>query len=344
LDLDLLHYEGISKDTETLRLPHPEILNRAFVLDPLKDLAPRLRIGGNYAPLLRAARKHPGHSPVFMGILNFTPDSFSDGGRHFRVEDVENYLETVDKHVGIVDIGAESTRPGAKPLSAEDEWVRLKPVLELWRNRYKGRLLRPRLSLDTRHAEVAGRGLEYGVDVLNDVSGFADPGYLEVLRESGCDYVLMHSLSVPADKDKTLPQGVSPPDEVHRWLKGKLGELEHQGIDPGRVILDPGIGFGKTSRQSLELLRNFQKFWDLDCRLLIGHSRKSFFNHILPGPAEERDFESLGASVKLGLAGVDILRVHHPLAHVRAWKAAAALRPDSTRYKYAESSGKNPGL
>ncbi len=330
IDIDIIWFEGVAQTDEKLFLPHRESMKRAFVLDPLKDLRPRLKLYENSPSVLQLARTHPQHSPVFMAILNITPDSFSDGGDFDRLENIENYLDDVDKYVGILDIGAESTRPGAKPLTWQEEWTRLKPVLELLTHRYQNHGLRPKLSVDTRHTEVAVRALEYKVDIINDVSGLADEGMKELLKKSECDYVLMHSLSIPADKNITLPEGTRASDVLHTWFQERLRELELLGIDLNRIIIDPGIGFGKTADQSLELLANFKKFWDLETRILIGHSRKSFLNKISSPNFKERDFESVGLSVKLGLEGADILRVHNPLAHAKAWAAIGLLQNKSS--------------
>jgi dihydropteroate synthase len=157
--------------------------------------------------------------------------------------------------------------------------------------------------------------------MINDVSGFTDPGLLPVLLESSCQYVLMHSLSVPADRARTLPEDTDPVAAVKEWAVRRIELLQNSGLDPARVIFDPGIGFGKTAEQSLTLLRRMEEFLDLPVRLLIGHSRKSFMEAWGSRPASERDPESVGASLALAARGADILRVHAPHIHARAWRA-----------------------
>jgi dihydropteroate synthase len=196
-------------------------------------------------------------------------------------------------------------------------------MLRFLRERLKGRVFRPLVSVDTRRASTARRALAEGADWINDVSGLADPSMLGILRESQCGYVLMHSLSVPASGKISLPAGTDPVAEIKAWALGKIKELTAAGIDLDRVLFDPGIGFGKTAGQSLELLRRAREFHELPGRLLVGHSRKSFLRLWAgPGPAAaELDIESVALSLRLAASGVDILRVHEPKLHIRARRA-----------------------
>lgn len=290
LDLDLLLFGNSVVREPELVVPHPEMLNRSFVLDPLKDLIP---------DFLKKARELKGHSPWTMAILNLTPDSFSDGGGS------QNFEQMVASGVQAIDIGAESTRPGAAPVSVDEEWRRLEPTLE--KVRALPSHFKPYISLDTRHAEVAARALNYGVDCINDVGGLSDPAMLTLLRESSCDYVLMHSLTVPADPHITLPSNCDPVNELKNWLSEKLELVRSRGIDLNRIIFDPGIGFGKTAAQSLAILERMNEFTDFPVRLLVGHSRKSFMKAL---GVEDRDSATLEISRQLARRGVNILRVH----------------------------------
>jgi 2-amino-4-hydroxy-6-hydroxymethyldihydropteridine diphosphokinase/dihydropteroate synthase len=311
IDIDILFCEDFTFKSTALTIPHPELFNRSFVLDPLKDLDFKF---------CRSARRLPQHSPVWMGILNVTPDSFSDGGKYFTIERIGNYLEEVEDHVGILDVGAESTRPGASVLSGQQEWERLENVLKFLNARYSDKLLRPKISVDTRHPKVAAAALELKVDIINDVSGLADPEMISILQNSDCQYVLMHSLTIPADPKINLPHTEQACFAVKNWFEEKINLFEKNKISLDRIILDPGIGFNKDSLQSLDILRNTEVFMDLPCRFLIGHSRKSFIKDFSDKPAEDRDLESIGVSLNMIRRGVDILRVHNPMAHIRAFR------------------------
>lgn len=242
-----------------------------------------------------------------VGIINVTPDSFSDGGEY---RDAAAALRAIDAQIkegaAVIDIGAESTRPGAIPVTPEEEWTRLAPVLEKLPQGV-------RYSMDTRHAETAKRALECGMHWINDVSGFADPAMVNAVRDTDCKLVVMHSLSVPANKNDVLPEGADPVECVLAWAQSRLASLEAGGIARWRLIFDPGIGFGKTAAQSLALLRGVTCFKMLGVPLLIGHSRKSF----LAESALSRDEATLELSRELVRQGVDYLRVHDVAAHVR---------------------------
>jgi dihydropteroate synthase len=162
--------------------------------------------------------------------------------------------------------------------------------------------------------------LEHGVDCINDVSGLADPGMLDVLQASSCDYVLMHSLRVPADPHLTLPADCDPVFDLKSWLSSKLALIEANGIDLSRIIFDPGIGFGKTAAQSISILRRMDEFADIPVRLMVGHSRKSFLNSVGEMDIKRRDAATLMISLDLASKGVDILRVHDVDNHLSAFK------------------------
>ncbi len=322
IDLDILLWGRETFATDKLRVPHPGITERAFVLTPLAALAPRLTIPGlGPRTVLEHARAGGHHLPLWMGIVNLTPDSFSDGGE--LADDA-----SVDAHVAAlfaagaeyIDIGAESTRPGATPLTADQEWARLAPTLERLLSRYRGAALRPRISIDTYHLGTARRALELGVDVINDVSGLTHPAMVELASSGSADWVAMHNLGVPADKNRVLPADQDPTDGVERWLEQRLVEWHRAGLDLNRIVFDPGVGFGKNALQSLRLLRNVQRFHRYGVRLLVGHSRKSFMHHVAATERADRDQFTVGASLQLCARGVDILRVHNVAAHAAAYR------------------------
>lgn len=329
IDIDLLLYGRETLTTERLRVPHPGVTERAFVLTPLAALEPRLTIPGRGArTVLEHARAGGHHLPLWMGIVNLTPDSFSDGGELVDDAAVEaRVAKLVGDGAEIIDLGAESTRPGAAPLTVDEEWARLEPALGRLVDRYRSSLLRPRLSVDTYHVETARRALALGADIVNDVSGLTAPAMIGLAATSGAEFVAMHNLGVPADKARTLPADQDPTAAVERWLEERLREWERAGIDAGRVVFDPGVGFGKNALQSLRVLRNVKRLQRFGLRLLVGHSRKSFMHHVATTERLDRDLFTVGASLQLAAAGVDILRVHNVAAHTGAYRGWAHVEP-----------------
>jgi 2-amino-4-hydroxy-6-hydroxymethyldihydropteridine diphosphokinase/dihydropteroate synthase len=321
LDIDILLYGNAQLQHQGLIIPHKEIKKRAFVLDPLKDLNPSMCLPGETESLLNLARRQPQHAPVWMTIANLTPDSFSDSEPvRSEGDQDQRFQRLVENNIGIIDIGGESTRPGATPLTPEQEWNRVGPALRHLREKFKGRSLRPLLSLDTYHFESALRAIELGVDIVNDVSGLADLRFVDLIKSSHCSYVLMHSLSVPANPNQVLPPSLDVMAELESWFRKKIQLLVSQGIKKDQIILDPGLGFGKSPLQSQIILQNVERLFSLNHRILIGHSRKSYMKSYAPRVPDERDPESLGASLALIDKGIDILRVHNPWLHMRAFQ------------------------
>lgn len=312
IDLDLLIFGDESFESDNLVIPHPEIQNRSFVLDPLRDLASTHLISSATPPVSVLARQLKSHRPLIMGVINCTPDSFSDGGENNEVESIAAKIQKMDElNIPLIDLGAESTRPQAQLVSAQEEWSRLEPALQEVQNNVQGRLFRLWLSLDTYKPEIAERALASGaVQIINDVNGLADPKMLGLVQESGCDFVFMHSLTVPANPEVCLPAHVDPVAELKSWLKNKLNLFESQRINLDRAIFDPGIGFGKTAFQSITLLRRMEEFKEFPIRILVGHSRKSFMKVWNIRDPKKRDGATLGVSLALQNKGVDILRVH----------------------------------
>ncbi len=240
-----------------------------------------------------------GERTYIMGILNVTPDSFSDGGRYDDPgRAAERALEMEREGADILDIGAQSTRPGFTPVSAEEEWARLAPVLERLRSR-----LRIPISVDTFYPEVARRALYAGAEIINDVDGMENPDMLTVLRGSGCGYVVMHSQS------DGYPFGVA--EGVRRFLAGRVLRALEAGVDRGRICIDPGIGFGKTHEENLELIRDLKEVQIMGCALLVGASRKRVIALSCGDPpVEKRLYGTIAAHSIAIFNGADIVRVH----------------------------------
>lgn len=233
-----------------------------------------------------------------VAIINITPDSFSDGRKNATTED---YLALIDQAVKegaiILDIGAESTRPGATLLTQEEEWKRLKPILQNIKSKAT-------LSIDTRHPKTFRQALEYGAQWFNDVSGLQNPESIKLAAETKCDVVLMHSLTVPADPKITFPENADVVKEVIEWAEKRIAQLK---LPKEKIIFDPGIGFGKTAAQSWQLIEYITQFKKLGTRIMVGHSRKSF----LGVPMEQRDELTAKITRELAQAGVDYVRVHN---------------------------------
>lgn len=329
IDLDLLVFGNAQFSEPDLQIPHPEMSHRRFVLDPLKHLAPTLTPPGWKQTVLARSRELKDSHPLWMGILNLTPDSFSDGGELLNESLLEKKISFwLENDISILDLGAESTRPGATAITQTEEERRLSPALKILKNKLAlGSVtniespFRPWISVDTRSPITGAKALEFGVDILNDVSGLTDSAWFPLLKASTCQYVLMHSLSVPANPNQVLREDQDSVDQVKSWAQLKLQELTTHGISLDRVIFDPGVGFGKTPGQSLILLQRMNEFLDLPVRLMIGASRKSFMSLWSQGRPQERDSFSLGVSVQLAQRGCDILRVHEAIQHKQAFRA-----------------------
>lgn len=251
--------------------------------------------------------------PRVMGILNVTPDSFSDGGRWLDPgAAVARGLEMLAEGADLLDLGAESTRPGggvygggAQTVEPAEEWQRLAPVLDSLRRQTDAPL-----SVDTRKGEVARRALDAGADLINDVGALADPEVGRAAAAAGCPLVLMHSRGDLA----TMQRGIRFDDllaEVRAELAEALERARALGVDPDQVVLDPGLGFGKTPEQNLLLLRRLDALAGLGRPLLVGASRKSFLGHFAGGvPPERRLPGSLAAAAWAAAGGAALLRVH----------------------------------
>jgi dihydropteroate synthase len=240
-----------------------------------------------------------------MGILNVTPDSFSDGGRFANVAGaVERGVAMVEEGADIIDLGGESTRPGAAPVPEEVELARVIPVIEALRGQ-TGALL----SVDTRRTATARAALAVGADILNDISALAAPGMAELAAESGAGVVLMHMQGSP-ETMQTAPRYRDPVGEVQTFLADRMAFALARGVAPEQLCLDPGIGFGKTDEHNLALLRAIPELAQAQRPLLIGASRKSFIGRLLGRDCADRLAGSLAVAVFCALRGAQVLRVH----------------------------------
>ncbi|HWH05754.1 MAG TPA: dihydropteroate synthase [Gaiellaceae bacterium] len=241
-----------------------------------------------------------------MGILNVTPDSFSDGGRYFERDDaVARGLEMLEAGARIVDVGGESTRPGAEPVSQDEERSRVVPVIAGIRERRNDAVL----SIDTMKADVAAAALEAGATFVNDVSAGRDPRMFKVVAEHGASICLMHMRGEPRTMQENPTYG-DVVEEVRDELLRRAEAAVRAGVDPARIVIDPGIGFGKTREHNLRLLRRIDAFVQTGLPVLVGASRKSFIGLTLDVPVDERLEGSLGVAAWCAIAGVWAVRVH----------------------------------
>jgi dihydropteroate synthase len=247
-------------------------------------------------------------NPILMGVLNVTPDSFSDGGKYnttFRA--LDHVKSMIDFGAHIIDVGGESTRPGAKSVSEQDEITRVSETIQLIKKKYPNQLI----SLDTRKSKVMQHGLSIGVDMLNDVSALDfDPQSYQVVKDSGKPIVLNHSQGIPEDMQNN-PTYENVLLDIFDYFKNKIKFLKDNGIKDEQIIIDPGIGFGKTLEHNLEIISKISLFHSLGYPIMVGPSRKSFIGKIM---GEKDNPQRLGGTIASVLysylQGIQLFRVH----------------------------------
>ena len=266
---------------------------------------------------------HLGRTALVMGILNVTPDSFSDAGCYFKQDDaVEKALLMAEQGAHIIDVGGESTRPGAVPVSAEEEVERVVPVIRA----VSSKISLP-VSVDTSKAAVAEAAIEAGAQIINDVSGLQrDLDIIGVLKRSHAGCILMHMRGTP----RTMQQCTNYEDllsDICTFFRNTMEAAEKNGISRDHFILDPGIGFAKTAEQNLELIAHLREFRKLNRPILAGPSRKSFIGRLIPGSdSSSRVWGTAGAVACCVFCGADIVRVHDVAEMQQVVTVAAAIR------------------
>ena len=246
-------------------------------------------------------------TPGIMGILNITPDSFSDGGAYYSksTKAIQTAIKMVKMGADIIDIGAESTRPGARLIKPEIEIKRLRPILKGLKRK------NIRISVDTRNSLTMKFALDEGVQIINDVSALNhDSNSINVIRSSRCFIILMHMQGNPKNMQKN-PRYKFAPRDVYNYLKKQITKCEKNKINKNRIIIDPGIGFGKTSKHNIQILQNLKIFHKLGCNILIGLSRKRFISDLSKKEKPIGRISGTIAANQFALdQGVDIIRVH----------------------------------
>jgi dihydropteroate synthase len=255
-----------------------------------------------------------GTRPVVMGILNVTPDSFSDGRRFIAADAALSHATQMwEEGADIVDIGGESTRPGALPVTEAEELARIQFILAELGNREMP------ISIDTYKANIAVRALDLGAVVVNDVWGLQkDPAMADTVAAAGAAVVIMHNR---AEKDSTIDIIA----DIRRFFTHSLTLADKAGIPRTRIVLDPGIAFGKTARQNVEVIVRLRELMDFDCPILIGVSRKAFLGSLIEGAIESTPFGTIAASLAACAAGASLFRVHDVAEHVAALKVFHAV-------------------
>ena len=256
-----------------------------------------------------------------MGILNVTPDSFYDGGKHFDLVDTKKRVDYMIKEgAEIIDIGGESTRPGSKPVTVDEELDRVIPAIQYISKNYE-----IPVSVDTQKAEVAKKAIEAGACIVNDVGGLRNEDMISVVAEMNVPVIIMHMQGTPENMQKN-PQYGDVVEDIKEWLEERITAAEMAGIKRSDVIVDPGIGFGKNLKHNLEILGRLNEFKGMAGGVLLGASRKSFIGMMTGNEEGDRLTGSLSAAI-MGVTGsVDILRVHDVKETVTAVNAVSFLK------------------
>ncbi|KAF2704305.1 Dihydropteroate synthase [Pleomassaria siparia CBS 279.74] len=357
IDLDILVYGSEKVSTDRLQIPHPLMLEREFVLRPLCDIAPDFkiqvpgRVGKRMTAHLGEIKPDPKMGPVtplgrtqclprlsnqatkIMSIINVTPDSFSDGGKNYNLDEI-SLTATIKSHIAagatILDIGGQSTRPGAVQVSPQEELSRVLPAIKLIRSLPEAENIA--ISVDTYRASVAEAAIEAGADIINDISaGQMDKDMLPTIARLGCTYCMMHMRGTPETMTQMTdysPRGVI--QGLTMELRRRLFEADAAGIRRWRIILDPGIGFAKDVDQNLGIIRSLNNLrrWTRHDSLpwLVGASRKTFIGEITG--VEEPENRTFGTAAVVTAAiqgGADIVRVHDVEEMAQVVKMADAI-------------------
>ncbi|WP_353270057.1 dihydropteroate synthase [Wolbachia endosymbiont (group A) of Myopa testacea] len=329
IDLDILLWDDLTLDTPYLRIPHPELINRPFLLHLMAMLSPMAVVNKTFGTVnpnikdcfLRSFTL----SPELVGIVNITPDSFSDGGLYYDSDQAtKQALRLLLDGASIVELGAQSTRPGSLMQIPEEEYARLKPVLDSLSDYMKAGDIK--VSIDSFWPDVILNVLKhYKITWVNDQKEALDNNTLKAIASNGCSIVIMHSLSIPPHIDNIIPDDTDPIDIINNWAEKSISRLLTLGFDQSSIIIDPGVGFGKSLYQNIWLLRNIEAFQSFGCKVLVGHSRKSFISSFSTEPVFNRDLETIALSSALHNK-VDFLRVHNVRDHMRFFVAQAALQ------------------
>ena len=325
IDIDILYWKDLKINKPELIVPHPRLSDRPFALLPLLQVysnpnvyKPEWANEWLFEKPFNTVKSKKFFWPEFIGILNITDDSFSDGGE-FLSEDLLalRMQKLVADGATILDLGAESTRPGAKYITEDVEYTRLDFALNI----FKKLNIKSKISIDSYKPSVIEKCLvNHEIDFINDVNGLNNAKMIQLVKQSGKKTFVMHSVSIPADASKCIDSNADPIEYLQTWWLNKKSNLD---IKSQQLIFDPGIGFGKSKQQNLYILNNLIKLSEskkMTDDILIGHSRKSFQTVFSDRPASDRDLETALITQNINLAYCQYLRVHDVLANALALK------------------------
>lgn len=348
IDIDILAWDDLVINEPVLTIPHSGLFERSFALWPLADIAPHWVCpvaGPNYgktayelvaewgspftgeAPLSARQINQSLVGPKLAGILNITADSFADGGEYLALEKAQQqFLSMVEQGAEVIDIGAVATNPNITALTDQQtEWRRLEPFLSSLPSLLKQARFKVQVSLDSFYPETLRAVSKYPVDWVNDQTGMSNPENIAAALELGADVVIMHQLNIPEDRNQGMPMTQDTVATVLAWAREKIDALTKAGLNQDKIIIDPGVGFGKNAVQSLEVIRHADAFTELGCRVMLGYSRKSMFNLFTTRAFSQRTLETAIVSGHLTHSKVDYLRVHDVEDNYLAMKIARAL-------------------
>ncbi len=336
IDLDILLWKNQNINEVDITVPHKSLMVRPFLLHLIATIAPDWTIDDECNQKNAADEKTISEiayekvqlkslftksfvtKPRLVGILNITPDSFSDGGNYFNPKTaISHGIAMINQGASVIELGPMSLRVDAKVLSQEEEWARLEPVLSGLKNEQ----INCQISVETLYDENALKSLGYGIHWINNTANLLSDATLRELAKNKIKVVLMHELGVPPVKTRIIDPRENALEVVNRWINNTMDRLENLGFASNQVIIDPGIGFGKNCYQNLELLKKIKRLHKQNVVLFVGHSRKSYLEAITQKPSKERDIETIAVSKFLLDAGVDYLRVHNVEDHMRFFVA-----------------------
>lgn len=321
IDLDILLWDETVLETPSLQIPHPQLFNRPFLLYLMAIISPLQKHPSTNKTFIEMADntsfiRNMALYPRLVGIVNVTEDSFSDGGFYGKGDQaIQQAIKLSSQGAALVEIGAQSTRPGAIIQSSEIEYNKLKPVLDGLKSFMQDGSMK--ISIDSFSPEVIMNILDnYPISWINDVAGLDDET-LKAIAAHGCNIVAMHSLSIPPQKNIILPIDKDPVQEVTVWIEAVTDKLMQLGFDRKSIIVDPGIGFGKSISQNIELMRQADRLRECGFTLLMGHSRKSYIAGFSKAEVRDRDLETIAISSYLFNMKTDFIRVHNVSDHQR---------------------------
>ncbi len=308
IDLDILYVKDFNFQTENLQIPHSRLAERPFAFLPALEVQPDMSVIKKYDHQTFNTRiSDQFFWPEFVAILNVTPDSFSDGGKYTgRDQFLQQARKLIHDGADYLDIGAESTRPMARPVDPAEEFFRLNQALS-YVEELKKEGLSFKISIDSRNYETIRQVVQnYKIDLINDVSGLSDYKMLEIIKECSLPAICMHSLSVPADKDIILKPESNPIEEISSWWATREKVFSDYNINADNIYFDPGFGFGKNTEQSRYLLNHLDDFLNIQHKFFLGYSRKSFL-----GSGADKDVATAQITQKINPAFCQFLRVHN---------------------------------